>query len=278
MTDDAGISAEEARAWETPPRGEPPASSLIVEVAGYEGPLDLLLAMARTQKVDIGKISMVALVDQYLSFISNLQSLRLEVAADYLVMAAWLAYLKSRLLLPREEGPGEETENAGDMARRLAFRLLRLDAMRNAAVRLMARKRLGVDVFARGQPEGMKTIRQTEHTAQIYDLLSAYADARRRAAHIAHVVRARRVWSIKDARRRLEQLVGETPGDWVGLDGFLKKYLPALEDARTALASAFGASLELAREGFIELRQDTAFGPLFVKSRREGEGWKIIAI
>lgn len=248
--------------------------ALIVEVEGYEGPLDLLLALARTQKVDISRISMLALAEQYLAFIAEAGKLRLEIAADYLVMAAWLAYLKSRLLLPRETETGGETVSAEEMARRLAFRLARLDAMRKAAERLMARRRLGVDVFPRGLPEGMKTIRQTEYTAEVYGLLKAYGEARRRSAVVLHVVKARKVWSIKDARRRLEELIGGWDGGWLAIDEFLKRYLLASADGKTVLASSFGASLEMAREGMIELRQETAFGPLFM--RRRGGEWKRI--
>lgn len=272
MIEPTRTSAEAVAEWESPAvadrtDGETP---LIIEVAGYEGPLDLLLAMARTQKVDLGKISMVALAEQYLAFIANAAGLRLEVAADYLVMAAWLAYLKSRLLLPRDQ-TAEETASAEEMARRLAFRLVRLDAMRNAAAQLMTRKRLGIDVFARGQPEGTRTIRQTEHTAQIHDLIAAYAEMRRRTAALAaHVVKARKVWSIKEARERLEQLVGTTAGRWLQLDLFLSRYLPIADDNRTALASSFGASLEMAREGLIELRQEEPFGPLFIRQRKGG--------
>ena len=164
-------------AWEEPVLDAPADSenALVIDVAGYEGPLDLLLALARTQKVDIAKISIVALADQYLVFIAEAQKLRLELAAEYLVMAAWLAFLKSRLLLPREDAKGEDV-SAEEMARRLSFRLKRLEAMRNAAAQLMTRMRLGRDAFARGMPEGSKTIRNTTHTAQIYDLLHAYAE------------------------------------------------------------------------------------------------------
>ncbi|MEZ5854824.1 MAG: ScpA family protein [Hyphomicrobiaceae bacterium] len=230
-----------------------------------------MLALARTQKVDISQISILALVEQYLAFIGELQRLRLELAADYLVMAAWLAYLKSRLLLPREE-KSEERLSAEDEAARLAFRLARLDAMRTAASQLFTRKRLGRDIFARGMPEGMRTIRERQFSAEIYDLIKAYADQRKRTTiKRAHVVKRRVVWSIKDARVRLERLVGQArQGSWVQLDLFLEQYLPTPELSRTALASSFGATLEMAREGMIEIRQDAAFQPLFVR-RREDE-------
>jgi segregation and condensation protein A len=215
-------------AWEEPVVGAPfdADDALIVDVAGYEGPLDLLLALARTQKVDLAKISVLALADQYLLFIAEAQKLRLELAADYLVMAAWLAFLKSRLLLPRETVAGEEVSGE-ELARRLSFRLMRLEAMREAAAQLMTRMRLGRDVFQRGMPEGTKTIRETAHTATIYDLLHAYADQRRRTIKVGHVIKARPVWSIKDARERLERLMGDVQSstDWVAFERYLEQML-----------------------------------------------------
>jgi segregation and condensation protein A len=252
-----------------------PADALIVDVAGFEGPLDLLLALARTHKVDIAKISVLALVEQYLAYITEAQRLKLEIAADYLVMAAWLAYLKSRLLLPREDEVAGEP-SAEEMAARLAFRLMRLDAMRRSIAELMTRKRLGRDVFARGMPEGVKTVRETEWKAGIYDLLKAYADLRRRNVRFIHVVQARTVWSIKDARERLERLIGESVGDWVGLDRYLAHFLAGAEDGRTVLASSFGASLEMAREGLIELRQDAPFAPIYVRKCEAGAAWHLL--
>jgi segregation and condensation protein A len=267
-------------AWEMPPADDamPEAQALRIDIAGFEGPLDLLLALARTQKVDLARISITALVDQYLEFIAESQSIRLEVAADYLVMAAWLAFLKSRLLLPREKsdanGPSGE-----ELAQRLAFRLMRLDAMRRAAAQLLNRSRLGRDVFARGSPEGVRTIRETAYTAQIFDLLKAYATQRSRAIKQVHVVRQRTVWSIKDARRHLERLLGGSAGDWVQLDLFLQHYMPvgaadggALE--RTVVASSFGASLELARDGLLDIRQDMPFGPIYMRRRGAGTAWE----
>jgi segregation and condensation protein A len=227
-----------------------PGETLIVDVGGFEGPLDLLLALARTQKVDLARISVLELVEQYLVFIAEAQKLKLEIAADYLVMAAWLAFLKSRLLLPREEQP-EESASAEEMAQRLAFRLMRLEAMRNAAAQLMTRKRLGRDVFSRGAPEGARVTRETHFTAEIYDLLRAYADQRRRTIKVGHIVKARVVWSIKDARDRMERLVG-------------------------ALASSFGATLEMARDGLVELRQEAPFAPLYVRKREDGAEWQRI--
>ncbi len=245
--------------------------ALIVDVAGYEGPLDLLLALARTQKVDIAKISVLALADQYISFIGEAQKLRLELAADYLVMAAWLTFLKSRLLLPREAPQGDET-SAEELARRLSFRLMRLDAMREASAQLMTRLRLGRDVFPRGMPEGTRTIRETEFTAKIYDLLHAYADQRRRTIKVGHVVKVRPVWSIKDARVRLERMLGETPSasDWMAFERCMLSMTKEHENGKTVVASSFGATLEMAREGHIELRQEGPFEPIYMRAVKPG--------
>ncbi|MFM9940950.1 MAG: segregation and condensation protein A [Hyphomicrobiaceae bacterium] len=253
-----------------------PGEMLKVDVEGFEGPLDLLLALARTQKVDLAHISMVALVDQYLAFIAEVQKLRLELAADYLVMAAWLAFLKSRLLLPREDKKGDEP-TPDELAARIAFRLMRLDAMRKAAAQLFTRKRLGRDVFARGMPEGTKTIREREYSAEIFDLIKAYAEQRKRTTiKRAHVVKRRTVMSIKDARTRLERLVGASSGDWFQLDMFIEQYLPSPEQSRTAIASSFGASLEMAREGMIDLRQAAPFAPIYMRRRETGAEWEQI--
>ena len=276
MNGEAATSGnEEGPGWEAPGLDDVPGleDAFIVDVEGFEGPLDLLLALARTQKVDISKIAILPLVEQYLDFIAKAQSLKLEIAADYLVMAAWLAYLKSKLLIPREkEDP--QTQSAEEMAQRLAFRLMRLEAMRTAAARLMTRKRLGRDVFVRGAPETVRTVKETTWTAQVYDLLKAYAEQRRRTIKVVHVVRARKVWSIKDARQRLERLVGATAGDWTQLDLFLEQYLPQGEEERTALASSFGATLEMAREGLVELRQDEPFAPIYMRKRGSGDAWQ----
>ncbi len=280
MGDEPSESRETA-GWELPDAENAPsaAEAFIVDVEGFEGPLDLLLALARTQKVDLAHISVLGLVEQYLTFINEAQRLKLEIAGDYLVMAAWLAFLKSRLLLPKEKTEdGQET--AEEMAQKLAFRLARLEAMRNAMAQLMTRKRLGRDVFPRGMPEGVKTVRDTEWTAQIYDLLKAYADQRRRTVKVSHVVKARKVWSIKDARTRLEKLVGESAeGSWTQLDLFMHHYLPETapaEETKTVIASSFGATLEMAREGYLELQQEAPFAPLYVRKRGDGSTWQRI--
>lgn len=254
------------------------AEMLNVDIDGFEGPLDLLLALARTQKVDLARISVLALAEQYLAFIAELKALRLEVAADYLVMAAWLAFLKSRLLLPREEKPQDGQPSAEELAAQLAFRLKRLEAMRDAAAQLFTRKCLGRDVFARGMPEGVRTIRERQYSAEIYDLIKAYAEQRKRTTvRRAHIVKRRVVWSIKDARVRLEKLVGAAGGTWVQLDFFLEQYLPAPELGRTALASSFGATLEMAREGLIEIQQAEPFAPIYMRKREAGAQWERIS-
>jgi segregation and condensation protein A len=273
MSNEVENGAEANSAWDEPVVESPHDSedALIVDVGGYEGPLDLLLALARTQKVDIAKISVLALANQYLLFIAEAQKVRLELAADYLVMAAWLAYLKSRLLLPRETVQGEDV-SAEELARRLSFRLMRLDAMREAAAQLMNRMRLGRDVFQRGMPEGAKTIRETTHTATVYDLLHAYADQRRRTIKVGHVVKARAVWSIKEARERLERLMAgvHSAAEWMAFDGFLQSALVTADDGKTVVASSFGATLEMARDGKVEIRQEAPFGPIYMRTRQSG--------
>ena len=267
MIEDTGQIADDASGWEAPDSELAPSASeaLIVDVAGFEGPLDLLLALARTHKVDISKISILGLVDQYLGYISEAQRLKIEVAADYLVMAAWLTFLKSRMLLPREKGTGDEP-SADEMAQRLAFRLMRLEAMRRAIGELMTRKRLGRDVFARGMPEPLRINRKSTYQADLYDLLKAYAHQRQRNSVRTWQVRQRPVWSLKEAREELERLLGMSC-DWAPLDKLLAEFLVGPELRRTALASGFTATLEMTREGALELRQEKVFAPLLVRRR-----------
>ena len=278
MTVEPG-NMDDMSGWESPDGELKPAASeaLIVDVAGFEGPLDLLLALARTHKIDISRISILALVDQYLAYISEAQRLKLEIAADYLVMAAWLTFLKSRLILPREP-EHDDAPSAEEMAQRLQFRLMRLEAMRRAIAELMTRKRLGQDVFQRGMPEECSRVTDVRWTAEIYDLLKAYSELRRRTAKVVHVVKARRVWSIERARKRLETLVGETIGDWVELDDCIKQYLVAETTAddedKTVLASSFGATLEMAREGLVELKQEAPFSPIYMRKCEAGATWQ----
>lgn len=238
--------------------------ALVVDVSGFEGPLDLLLHLARNQRVDLSRISILALVEQYISFIERARELRLELAADYLVMAAWLAYLKSRLLIPKK--PSDEGESGEELAALLQFRLKRLEAMRDAASRLVNRNRLGRDVFARGMPEAVVVERRNAYSASLYDLLTAYAAQRQRQA-ITNVRIARRtVWSLKEARDLLTRLIGSV-GDWTALDQFLAAYFSTPQERRTVLASSFAASLELAREGHLEMRQEEPFAPIFMRAR-----------
>lgn len=258
--------------WAAPTGEDAPRDidALQVAVDGFEGPLDLLLALARTQKVDITKISVLALAEQYLQFIHDAHKIRLELAADYLVMAAWLAFLKSRLIVPKAKIE-DHTETGEELAARLQFRLMRLEAMRNAAAQLMTRKRLGQDIFPRGMPEGVKTIRERQYTAEIYDLLKAYSDQRsRRVVKRAHVVKKRQVWSIKEARVHLHRLVGQSTGGWVQLDLFLEQYLPSPELSKTAMAASFGATLEMARDGLVELQQAEPYAPIYLRRREDG--------
>jgi segregation and condensation protein A len=266
-------SAPSFDGWDDADEAPRAGEALIVNLDGFEGPLDLLLALARTQKVDIAKISVLALAEQYLDFVNRAIKLRLELAADYLVMAAWLAFLKSKLLLPKDNANAEEPTGE-ELAARLAFRLMRLEAMRNAAAKLMTRKRLGRDVFARGNPDGVRTIRTRKYTAMIFDLLKAYADQRKRTIKRVHVVPKRTVWSIKEARQRLETLLGSGVGDWVQLDLFLRQYATVPDVARTARASSFGATLEMAREGLVELSQAEPFAPIYMRRRGSDAAWQ----
>jgi segregation and condensation protein A len=265
--------AADFEAWEAAEDAVGTPEALIVSLDGFEGPLDVLLALARTQKVDLAKISILALADQYLLFIAEARKLRLELAADYLVMAAWLAFLKSKLLLPKETG-ADDSPSGDELAARLAFRLKRLEAMRNAAAALMTRKRLGRDVFARGMPEGVRTIRVRQYTGVIFDLLKAYADQRRRTVKRVHVVPRRTVWSIKDARQRLEAIVGQLSGEWMELEKYLEQYRDNPDVARTAVASSFGAALEMAREGMVEISQAEPFAPIYMRKREAGAEWQ----
>jgi segregation and condensation protein A len=246
----------------------PPGEAFIVDIDGFEGPLDLLLTLARSQKVDLRGISILQLVDQYIEFIGHLAKADLDLAADYLVMASWLAYLKSRLLLPKPELAGDEPSGE-EMAARLAFRLQRLQAMREAGGRLMARDRLGRDVFFRGEPEGIRVIRTPAWADSIYDLLKAYSDQRTRTLGTRFAVKRAPVYAIDEARKRLEQMIGMSM-DWNRLDSFLPDHPGFRELRRSALASTFSASLEMAKDGKLFLRQASAFGPLFLRNAAAG--------
>jgi len=244
---------------ERPPRSE----QLVLELDGYEGPIDLLLALAREQKVDLGRISILALADQYLAFISSQRSLQLDIAADYLVMAAWLAYLKSRLLLP--QAPQDDEPSGIELAAELEHRLRLLEAMQIAGTRLMARPRTGQDVFFRGMPEGSSVIPVPVYDTGVYTLLRAYGAIRRRSEVAVLTIEPTLFHSMDDALERLARFVGRVP-NWRELSSFLPKELRGELFRRSAVASTFAATLELARNGRIELRQDRAFGPIYVRS------------
>ena len=253
MSDDADFDSPLVR--------PPEPDTLTIDIDGWEGPLDLLLALARTQKVDLREISILALVEQYLRFISEAKALKLEIAADYLVMAAWLAYLKSCLLLPKdiEADPSPE-----ELALRLQLRLQRLNAMREAGARLLARDRLGRDVFMRGAPEGLRTVRRAVWDADIFELIQAYGMVKARTAPVVHMVSRRPVMTLDQALTRVESLLGIRI-EWADLQSFL----PHTEDdeyRRSALASSFVAVLELGRQGKLDLRQEGAFAPLMVRA------------
>lgn len=236
---------------------------LVVDVDGFEGPLDLLLELARRQKVDLTKISILALAEQYLVFIEELRKLRIELAADYLVMAAWLAFLKSKLLLPAQESD-EDGLSGEELAAQLAFRLQRLEAMRDAGTKLINRNRLGRDFFVRGAPEPVIVEKTQTYQASLYDLLTSYAAQRQRQS-VSHVtIEKREVWSLSDAREILTRLVGNLK-DWTPLDSFLLRYIPNPELRISALASSFAATLELVREGKLDIKQEAAFEPLYLK-------------
>jgi segregation and condensation protein A len=243
--------------------------SLMVDVEGFEGPLDLLLTLARQQKVDLAKISILALADQYLAFIEEARKMRLELAADYLVMAAWLAYLKSRLLLP-EQHPSEGI-SAEEMANALARRLRRLEAIRQFAEQLLNRPQLGRDVFQRGQPEPIAEVKHPQWSATLYDLLSAYAARRQIRSRSVVRVAKRTVWSLAEAREALERLIGQTM-DWSPLDQYLVAYMTDPSTATTVLASSFAAALEMIREGRLEAHQQGAFSPLYLRRKQNAAG------
>ena len=247
-----------------PPPAEEDAS-LTLNIDGWEGPLDLLLALARNQKVDLREISILGLVQQYLKYISDAQSLKLELAADYLVMAAWLTYLKSSLLLPKDP---EIDPSPEDLALRLQMRLERLNAMREAGARLLARDRIGRDVFPRGAPEGLRVVKNRYWHAEYYDLISAYGRVKLRNVPPVHIVKQRMVMTLEDALVRVSLMLGETI-DWVDIRAFLPSSAsPQLR--KSALASSFVAALELARQGKLVLSQDENFAPLKLKASSDG--------
>jgi segregation and condensation protein A len=242
----------------------PPTAGFVVDLDGFEGPIDLLLGLAREQKVDLAKISILALAEQYLDFIQRARHLQLEVAADYLVMAAWLAYLKSRLLLPQTSGDDEPS--GAELAEALAARLRRLDAIRRAADELFTRPRLGHERFARGQPEGLAVRRKSRFHVPLHQLLQAYVGQRLRTREQRLVLAATPAFRVEDAIKRLTALLGGP--DWRDLLAFLPTALSDERLRRSALAAHVAATLELARDGVVEIRQTQPFGPIYVRRKR----------
>jgi segregation and condensation protein A len=262
------MTADDAFDTGLPERQVPPSSEFIVDVSGFEGPIDMLLSMARDQKVDLSKISILELADQYLAFVSNARRINLELAADYLVMAAWLAYLKSRLLLPQEEGEGEPTGE--EMAEALAFQLRRLSAMQEAGEKLMGRPRLGHEFFRRGEPEAFASIYTTVFDCTIYDLLKAYGDQQRRGLDPTFALPPMEAYSIEEAIQRLRTMLG-VAATWESLWRFLPGDLSNTFRAKSAFASTFAASLELVKEGKARLRQGDPFGPIYLRAATAAE-------
>ena len=242
------------------------SGALVLDLEGYEGPIDMLLQLARDQKVDLTRISILALANQYLDFVSRARKLRLELAADYLVMAAWLAYLKSRLLLPEPE-EGEEPSGA-EMAAALKYQLQRLQAMRDAGARLMALPRLGRDIFARGEPVPLRIVAETTYDISLYELLSAYGRSRSRVQATTLRIDPADLYSVDAALTRLTGLLGEMPG-WRTLSSFLPPELRGgLQGAlmwRSAIASTLAASLEMSKQGRVRIRQDGPFEPIYLR-------------
>ena len=245
-----------------------PHEQLILDLDGYEGPLDVLLELARVQKVDLVCISILDLAEQYLAFIQRASDLRLEIAADYLVMAAWLVYLKSQLLLPQQSAEGEKPSGA-EMAAALRFQLQRLEAMREAGIRLLARPQLGIDCHRRGEPEWPEIVKRPYFELSLYDLLRGYADHHKRQANTTLHIAPTKLYSINDALMRLREMLGRMP-EWQTLMNFLPANLRGALILRSAVASTFAASLELTRAGKVQMRQDRPFGPVYVRARREG--------
>lgn len=245
------------------------SEQLLLYLGSFDGPIDMLLGLARDQKVDLTKISILALATQYLEFVEKAQSLRLELAADYLVMAAWLAYLKSRLIIPQEEKK-EAEPSAQDLADALQFQLRRLEAMRKAAEDLFRLPRLGYNIFARGEPEGLKIAYTPKYEMTLYDLLKGYGDIKQRQQNSVYKLNPVKLFSLEEAIERMENMLGKIPQAWVSLFMFLPAGLTERIVKRSAVASTFGGALEMAKRGLIQLQQEKNYAPIFI--RRPGEG------
>jgi segregation and condensation protein A len=244
---------------------------LLLYLGGFDGPIDMLLTLARDQKVDLAKISILALATQYLEFIEKARALRIELAADYLVMAAWLAYLKSRLIIPQEEKKQAEP-SAQDLADALQFQLRRLEAMRKAAQDLFRLPRLGYNIFARGEPEGLKTAYTPKYEMTLYDLLKAYGDIKQRQQHSVYKLNPVKLFTMEESIARLEAMLGKIPQAWVSLFMFLPSGLTEKIVKRSAVASTFGGALEMAKRGLIELQQEKNYAPIFIRRPESKEG------
>ncbi len=241
------------------------SEQLLLDLEGFDGPIDMLLTLSRDQKVDITKISILALANQYLDFIEKAQELRLELAADYLVMAAWLAYLKSRMLIPKEEEKQEEP-SADDLAEALQFQLQRLEAMRKVANDIFALPRLGVNVFARGEPEGLRTTYKSKYEMSLYDVIKSYGDIEKRKAGSVYRLSKIKLFSLDEALERLESILGKIPKDWVSLFMFLPANIEEGIVKRSAVATTFGGALEMVKRGELEIHQEGICKPLYVRT------------
>lgn len=256
---------------------EDEADSLLLNIDGFEGPIDVLLEMARNQKVDLREISILQLVRQYLAFIERAKTMRLELAAEYLVMAAWLAYLKSRLLIPKDKEDGAEI--SGDqMAEALQFQLRRLEAMRDAAQKLLKRPQLGVDIFARGMPEGLRTKFETHWQVSLIDLLKAYGDIKRRQEYKNYELPTFNILSMEDAANNLAKMLGNLPRSgphsvWTTLESFIPEGIKDPLLVRSTVASTFTAGLEMAKQGKLEIRQDGAFRTIYLRTANREPGF-----
>lgn len=244
------------------------SEQLLLYLGDFDGPIDMLLSLARDQKVDLTKISILALANQYIEFIEKARGLRLELAADYLVMAAWLAYLKSRLLIPKEELKQSEP-SAQDLAEALQFQLRRLEAMRKVANDLFHLPRLGYNVFGRGEPEGLRTEYISKYEMTLYDLLKAYGDIKQRQQNSVYKLNPVKLFSLEEAIARLEAMLGKIPQEWVSLFMFLPPGLTEKIVKRSAVASTFGGALEMAKRGLIELQQEKNYAPIFIRRPKE---------
>lgn len=264
------MSAEIIPFQEDPPAAPAPedSESLVLDLGAYEGPLDVLLTLAREQKVDLTRISILALADQYLAFVERVKHQRLELAADYLVMAAWLAYLKSKLLLPAPPESPTAEPTAAEMAEALAFQLRRLDAMRAAGDKLMALPQFGRQVFARGEPEGLKIVRKPVYALTYYELLKAFGEITGRKETRTLTIPATELYSMEAALERLAGMLGRMP-EWSTLMSFMPPGLGGGVVGRSGMAATFSASLELVRTGKLQMRQEQSFGPIYVRRAPE---------